>query len=101
MNDSVIRGLALGTLNEKTRNQFLNREIKMETEKVYVDGDPVVVSIGSQVSGELQQKQARLDETREEHTSLAELLINGDEDIPINEADLAMVPFRNTHLTPL
>ena len=29
MNNSVIRGLALGTLNEKTRNQFLNREIKM------------------------------------------------------------------------
>ena len=25
----MIRGLALGTLNEKTRNQFLNREIKM------------------------------------------------------------------------
>ncbi|CAJ1942214.1 unnamed protein product [Cylindrotheca closterium] len=25
----VIRGLALGTLNEKTRNQFLNREVKM------------------------------------------------------------------------
>ena len=26
---AVIRGLALGTLNDKTRNQFLNREIKM------------------------------------------------------------------------
>ena len=26
---SVIRGLALGTLNERTRNQFLNREVKM------------------------------------------------------------------------
>ena len=26
---TVIRGLALGTLNEKTRQQFLNRELKM------------------------------------------------------------------------
>ena len=27
--NSVIRGLALGTLNDRTRGQFLNRELKM------------------------------------------------------------------------